>query len=214
MTPETIPRSDFRPQSQPPLAGQMVSSANTVSNVNTNQASNPAPTPDPIPIDFSGLGPTDWASTPLRDAVSSFSQSYAPFAAGGQVGERSQGASSGRTATQATIPHSLFAVDGHDWYLKDGVNWQASFNAWNMGNSNVPQQPSVPSSVPEQQQLFMFGSGAPQMQQQQQQQQQQQHGPGYSVSSNPGHISAAVDLNFDSLHALSSIDPWDLSNLE
>jgi len=211
MTPETInstvtSRPDFRPQSQPPLAGQMVSSANTVRSVDTNPASNP----DPIPIDFSGLSPADWTSTSLRDAVSSFSQPYAPFAAGGQVGERSQGVSSSQTATQATMPTSLFAVDGHDWYLKDGVNWQASFNAWNMGNSNVPQQSSVPSSVPEQQQLFVFGPGASQIQTQQ----QQQHGPGYPANPNPGHIPAAVDLNFDSLHALSSIDPWDLSNLE
>ncbi|KAK4193716.1 putative nitrogen assimilation transcription factor nit-4 [Podospora australis] len=28
---------------------------------------------------------------------------------------------------------SLYAIDGQDWYLKDGVNWQQHFETWNSG---------------------------------------------------------------------------------
>ncbi|KAL1883777.1 hypothetical protein VTK73DRAFT_8313 [Phialemonium thermophilum] len=36
-------------------------------------------------------------------------------------------------ATRQVTPNSLYAVDGQEWYLKDGVNWQQNFETWNMG---------------------------------------------------------------------------------
>ncbi|KAI0394007.1 fungal-specific transcription factor domain-containing protein [Xylariaceae sp. FL0594] len=194
-------RPDFRPQSQPQRMGK----ANTIENASTDTAS----TPDPIPNDFSGLGPTDWASASasLGHSMSIFTQPYGIFA-DGRVGKRSEVMLPGQAATPATIANSMFPVDGHDWYLKDGVNWQAGFNAWNLGSSHAPQQPSVSTAMPEQQPVFMYGTGAPQMQT------QQQHGPIYSTGSDAGQMSAAVDLDFDTLPDLSSLEGWDLSNLE
>ena len=39
---------------------------------------------------------------------------------------------SSRTGTRQVSPTSLYAIDGQDWYIKDGVNWQQSFGSWDM----------------------------------------------------------------------------------
>ena len=38
-----------------------------------------------------------------------------------------------RTARHTTRPNSMYAIDGQDWYIKDGVNWQQNFEAWGLG---------------------------------------------------------------------------------
>ncbi|KAK3318465.1 fungal-specific transcription factor domain-containing protein [Apodospora peruviana] len=42
-----------------------------------------------------------------------------------------------RTGTRHVSPSSIYAIDGQDWYLKDGVNWQQNFEAWGLGNAST-----------------------------------------------------------------------------
>jgi hypothetical protein len=54
--------------------------------------------------------------------VTNFAQAFTP-----------SGTSQSGNGTRQVSPSSLYAIDGQDWYLKDGVNWQQNFEAWNMG---------------------------------------------------------------------------------
>lgn len=44
---------------------------------------------------------------------------------------------------------AVYAIDGQEWFLKDGVNWQQNFEAWGSGaaagggGSNIPTSPSM-----------------------------------------------------------------------
>jgi hypothetical protein len=165
-----VSTADF--QSQPQLTGQMMSNAAIMGNS--------------IPMDFGRLGSPNWPPASMDDVVPNYSQPYVSFAASGPPRESSQGVS----AAQATTPSSVFAVDGHEWYLKDGVNWQAGFNAWNMGSASQP-----PATLSDQQ-LFLFA---------------QQSSPN---PASPSRVPPTMELSFDSLNALSSIDGWELANLE
>lgn len=42
-----------------------------------------------------------------------------------------------RTGTRHVSPSSIYAIDGQDWYLKDGVSWQQNFEAWALGAGNA-----------------------------------------------------------------------------
>jgi hypothetical protein len=41
-----------------------------------------------------------------------------------------------QSGTRQVSPSSLYAIDGSDWYIKDGVNWQQNFEAWNAASSS------------------------------------------------------------------------------
>jgi hypothetical protein len=143
-------------------------------------------------VDIRGLNSPHWQPSPINEGMPHYSQSYVPFPTSSQTRESSQGLPT-QTAAQPVTQNSAFVADGHEWYLKDGVNWQAGFNAWNMCPTSQP-----PSTMPDQQ-LFLFPSSG--------------HSPANSTNpTNPSQIPAEV--NFDSLDALSSMDGWDLSNLE
>ncbi|GAW18221.1 hypothetical protein ANO14919_076950 [Xylariales sp. No.14919] len=179
MSPELIattmvPPPDFR--SQPQLAGQMMNNSVAIGKST---------------VDIRGLTSPHWQPSPINEVMPHYSQPYAPFPTRSQARESPQGVSS-QSATQLTAQSSIFVADGHEWYLKDGVNWQAGFNAWNMGNVNTSQPPSTMSD----QQLFLFTPSG--------------HSP--TNAANSGQV--AQDISFDGLDALSSMDGWDLPNLE
>ncbi|KAI1814464.1 fungal-specific transcription factor domain-containing protein [Poronia punctata] len=205
MAPRPTYQPHLQPQMQPQLGTPMVDGTNSIGTSNAS----PNPESDAMPINYSALSPADWPSPPPpNDVMPNYPRQYIPFTTGGQ--EPSQGVPGGQGSMQAAMPSSMFAVDGQDWYLKDGVNWQAGFNAWNMVSSNgMPQQPPIGGPIPEQQPLFVFGTGVSHPQRQ-----VQQHAPTYPSTSNPGHIPTVPEPNLDSLHALSSMEGWDLSNLE
>lgn len=54
--------------------------------------------------------------------------------AGGVVG--GMNGSSRVSPASSRAPNSIYAVDGQDWYLKDGVNWQQNFETWDLGSAN------------------------------------------------------------------------------
>ncbi|KAH8156614.1 hypothetical protein CIB48_g11632 [Xylaria polymorpha] len=140
-------------------------------------------------VDLRGLNSSHWQPPSISEVIPNYSQPYVPFPTSSQPGESSRGRSS-QAATQPATQNSVFVADGNEWYLKDSVNWQAGFNAWSMNNAT---QPSTTVSDP---QLFLFTSS----------------GHSHANPNNPSQIPPEV--NFDSLDALSSMDGWDLPNLE
>ncbi|KAI1503033.1 fungal-specific transcription factor domain-containing protein [Biscogniauxia marginata] len=128
-----------------------------------------------------GLNDSNWQ--PSTQGTTSYSQTYAPVSATIPSSQLPQ------SNTQNMTSNSVYAIDGQDWYLKDSVNWQSSFDAWNMSsgaNNNMSD-----SSV------FMFSSN-------------QASNPGSSTRRSP----ATVDFSVDSMNNLSSVDGWGLSNLD
>ncbi|KAL7628823.1 hypothetical protein AAE478_000338 [Parahypoxylon ruwenzoriense] len=137
-----------------------------------------------MPLDAdSGLGSPDWPQPSAAQTILSYPQNYASIPNNPRPNQGSQ------NMRRNQAPNSIYAVDGQDWYLKDGVNWQSSFDAWNMGSSSTGANVSDPS-------MFIFTSNSP--------------------SNNAGRsLAAPMDFNFDGLNNLStSMDGWDLGNLE
>lgn len=70
-------------------------------------------------------------------AMPRYHQSYAPV----QISTSGPSTQSSRTATRNATPNSVYAIDGQDWFLKDGINWQQNFEGWGMAspttNSNI-----------------------------------------------------------------------------
>lgn len=61
-------------------------------------------------------------------ALPRYHQSYAPV----QMTSSGPSTQSSRTATRNATPNSVYAIDGQDWFLKDGINWQQNFEGWGM----------------------------------------------------------------------------------
>ncbi|KAI0540782.1 fungal-specific transcription factor domain-containing protein [Xylaria digitata] len=169
-----VPPPDFHPQ--PQLTGQPIF--------------NPAAIGTSA-VDLRGLSSPHWQTPSINEVMPRYSQPYTSFPTSNQARESPQSVST-QAATPLTTGSSIFVADGHEWYLKDGVNWQAGFNAWNMGNVNTSQPPPNISD----QQLFLFTPSG--------------HSP--ANATNSGQVSQ--EISFDDLDALSSMDGWDLSNLE
>ncbi|GAP85971.1 putative nitrogen assimilation transcription factor nit-4 [Rosellinia necatrix] len=140
-------------------------------------------------VDLSGLNSPHWQPSAINEPVSHYHQSYVPFPSNSQAGEGSQNLPS-RNITQPVMQNSIFVADGNEWHMKDSASWHSGFDVWNAGN--VSQPPTTMSD----QQLFLFTSGG--------------HSP--ADPNNPAQLP--TEVNFDGLSALSSMDAWDLSNLE
>lgn len=69
-----------------------------------------------------------------------YANTQSPQQHGGNIGPavRSSGPSTW------TPTHAQYALDGKDWYLKDGVNWQQNFETWGMGASPTSQTSGGP----------------------------------------------------------------------
>ncbi|KAK4194773.1 putative nitrogen assimilation transcription factor nit-4 [Triangularia verruculosa] len=54
--------------------------------------------------------------------------------------------------------NSGYVIDGQDWYIKDGVNWQQNFETWGMSANGAggPQQPSQGPGNGDPSSMFMF----------------------------------------------------------
>ncbi|KAI3402280.1 hypothetical protein diail_210 [Diaporthe ilicicola] len=57
-------------------------------------------------------------------------QAYAPM----QMTNSGPSTQSSRAATRNATPNSVYAIDGQDWFLKDGINWQQNFEGWGMAS--------------------------------------------------------------------------------
>lgn len=81
----------------------------------------------------------NWTMPPITQPMPRYHQSYAP------VQTTVPSASTSRSATRQVTPSSLYGMDGQDWFLKDGANWQQNFESW--GN---------PTGMNDTQSMFMF----------------------------------------------------------
>lgn len=136
---------------------------------------------NPVSLEADGLDSPDWRQPPVAQPILNYPQNFAPV----PNSTRSNQAFHNTRRSQA--PNSTYAVDGQDFYIKDGVNWQSSFDVWNMGNAPSGSNVSDPS-------MFIFTSNSP--------------------ANSSGRSLAPMDFNFDGLNNLSSMEEWDLGNLE
>ncbi|KAL2189671.1 hypothetical protein L209DRAFT_749526 [Thermothelomyces heterothallicus CBS 203.75] len=105
-----------------------------------------------------------WAVSPVTRTMPSYTQAFAPVCAHTSLAPSAppSSRSAGGGGSRQLSPSSLYAVDGQDWYLRDGVNWQQNFQTWGglgagagagAGGGGSSGNPGVsdPSSV------FVFG---------------------------------------------------------
>ncbi|KAK4251505.1 fungal-specific transcription factor domain-containing protein [Corynascus novoguineensis] len=79
---------------------------------------------------------SSWAVSPVTRTMPSYTQAFAPVHAHTNLGPPSSSRPNGRQVS----PSSIYAVDGQDWYLKDGVNWQHNFQTWAALGTGPSQQ--------------------------------------------------------------------------
>ncbi|KAK8090875.1 hypothetical protein PG994_000380 [Apiospora phragmitis] len=137
---------------------------------------------NPAALSMDNVTGATWRQTPLAHTIPSYARSYA--AVSNSSGDSSQPS---RTATRNVTPSSAYAIDGSDWYLRDGANWQSSFDTWTTNNHNtgISADPSV----------FMFTANA-----------NSTGNPTTTTQRSP----PASRFDFDSIESLaSSMTPWD-----
>ncbi|KAK3906285.1 fungal-specific transcription factor domain-containing protein [Staphylotrichum tortipilum] len=71
-----------------------------------------------------------WAVSPGTRSMPSYTQAYGPVHGHASLGPPPTSRPGGSRQVPA---NSLYAVDGQDWYLKDGVGWQQNFQTWGLG---------------------------------------------------------------------------------
>ncbi|KAK8052049.1 fungal-specific transcription factor domain-containing protein [Apiospora rasikravindrae] len=136
---------------------------------------------NPATLSIDNVTGTTWRQPALGHTIPSYARSYA--AVSNSSGDSSQPS---RTGTRNVTPSSAYAIDGSDWYLRDGANWQSSFDTWTTNNNNtgIPADPSV----------FMFTANA-------------------NSTGNPANAQRsppASSFDFDSIENLTnSMTPWD-----
>ncbi|KAI0019500.1 fungal-specific transcription factor domain-containing protein [Xylariomycetidae sp. FL0641] len=136
----------------------------------------------PMAMGLQGLATTGWQQQTTTPAMPRYHQSYAPITNNVQSSQVSQ------STTRNATPNSGYGVDGQDWYLKDSVNWQSGFDAWNMTSNTIGTSSLTDPSI------YMFSANA--------------------ASNTSQRTPPGLDFNFDSLNDLSALDGWDLPHLE
>ena len=87
---------------------------------------------------------SSWAVSPGTRTMPSYTQAFAPVHA-----HTSMAPPPSRSNGRQVSPSSLYAIDGQDWYLKDGVNWQQNFQTWGLGaGASRPQNQGGSSASP------------------------------------------------------------------
>ncbi|KAK8060389.1 hypothetical protein PG996_010319 [Apiospora saccharicola] len=135
----------------------------------------------PTALNMDSVTGVTWRQPSLGHTIPSYARSYA--AVSSSSGDSTQPS---RTATRNVTPSSAYAIDGSDWYLRDGANWQSSFDTWTSNNNNtgISGDPSV----------FLFSANA-----------NNTRNPAAPQRSPP-----ASSFDFDSIENLAnSMTPWD-----
>ncbi|RYO85741.1 hypothetical protein DL762_005062 [Monosporascus cannonballus] len=162
---------------------------------------NPAIMGNSGPLSVDGLNGTSWRQPPARRSVPTYNQSYARMPNNSSM-ESSQASS--RTSTTAT-PNSVYAMDGQEWCIKDSVNWQSSFDTWNMANptTSVAAAAAAAAAVEDSglsdPSVFLFARNT----------------TAAAAANDSGQSPPTGDFNFDALEGLSgNIGSWDLTGLD
>ncbi|KXX79203.1 Nitrogen assimilation transcription factor nit-4 [Madurella mycetomatis] len=98
-------------------------------------------TPTSMPMGETISTMNGWAVPAVTRAVPSYSQAFAP------VHNGMGAATSSRAAARQFSSNSVYEIDGQEWYLKDGVNWQQNFEAWGLGSGANPQSSAGQTST-------------------------------------------------------------------
>ncbi|KAK3323450.1 fungal-specific transcription factor domain-containing protein [Cercophora scortea] len=77
-----------------------------------------------------------WAMPAVAPQMPTYSNSSNNNQAFTPVHSTMPSADNSRNNTRHVSPSSLYAIDGQEWYLKDGVSWQQNFEAWGLGHTN------------------------------------------------------------------------------
>ena len=87
---------------------------------------------------------SSWSMPQVSQPMPRYHQSYAP------VQNNVTSASTSQSATRQVTPNSLYTIDGQDWFLKDGANWQQNFESWggstDMNNQNMFMFKGLPTN--------------------------------------------------------------------
>ncbi|KAL2126035.1 hypothetical protein VTI74DRAFT_1896 [Chaetomium olivicolor] len=78
-----------------------------------------------------------WTVSPVSRSMPSYTQAFAPIHAQSHA---NMGPPASRPAARQPNASSLYAIDGQDWYLKDGVSWQQNFQTWGLGAGANPSR--------------------------------------------------------------------------
>jgi hypothetical protein len=108
----------------------------------------------PVMLDFNSRSTnSSWRRPPVTQPGATYPSTYVPMVNRGGPGKAPRSTTPLMAARGVPLATG-YAVDGQDWYLKDGVNWQSGFDGWNLGSggntsgantagNNSPPSPSV-----------------------------------------------------------------------
>lgn len=149
-----------------------------------------------VQLSTSKYSGSDWQPTSIGQAVpSKFNGGFYPLL---QDVVSDQG-SNGTTRNQT--PNSAFAVDGDEWYLKDGANWQSGFDTWATGVLNGGPATMAGMNA-EQSSMFMFQAS-------------DERSPDTTRGLGSVQPGAARDFGFESLASLpENLESWDFGGME
>ncbi|KAH8201269.1 hypothetical protein TruAng_004586 [Truncatella angustata] len=143
-----------------------------------------------VGLEVNRMNNQTWREPPVTRAIPSYARSYAPVSNNTSSGRTTQ--TSTRNATPSSA--SAYAVDGSDWYIKDGVNWQSGFDAWNLGNAANSSSNALGDSS-----IFTFTGNT--------------GNAGNPGSPNSQRSPGVNNFDFDSLNNLpNSMNGWDSLN--
>ncbi|KAK3307057.1 fungal-specific transcription factor domain-containing protein [Chaetomium strumarium] len=119
----------------------------------TRQITQPVTTTTPMSHPLSTMG--SWTVSPVTRSMPSYAQAFAPIHAQASMGPPPSSSRPGRQTTTS----SPYAIDGQDWYLRDGVTWQQNFQTWGLGtgaNEQSNARGSNPSNGMADPSMFVF----------------------------------------------------------
>lgn len=106
-----------------------------------------------------GLGAANrWGLPAVTQSTPAYTPSYTPsYTPAHSSAMISVPTSQPGTGNRQVSPTSIYAIDGQDWYLKDGANWHQNFESWGLGTAgsgtgadgvgaNSPNSTGIPDS--------------------------------------------------------------------
>ncbi|RYP44215.1 hypothetical protein DL768_009307 [Monosporascus sp. mg162] len=162
---------------------------------------NPATMGNSTPLAMDGLNGPSWRQPTAIRPVPTYNQSYARMPNNSSM-ESSRASS--RTSTTATS-NSVYAMDGQEWYIKDSVNWQSSFDTWNMANPTTSAAAAAADGRLSDPSVFLFARNTT-----------SSTAAATTAANDSGQSPPTTgDFNFDSLEGLSgNTGGWDLTGLD
>ncbi|KXJ95359.1 fungal-specific transcription factor domain-domain-containing protein [Microdochium bolleyi] len=117
--------------------------------------SHPAVMGNSVPLSISNFSSSEWRPGPAVRAHPS--NDFASGVFNPVLQQVSSDNDANGTSRGQQTPTSVYAVDGDEWYLKDGADWQSGFHAWNMNGSGSNGAGSSQADGTNPSVMYMFG---------------------------------------------------------